>query len=571
MENKKIILIIAIVFSLVVLPLMKPWYIFSLDQVLNPNWWWPTIWANIYWVWILAQVFNFFSIPIWVMEKFLILITFIMPTIWWYLLLENIKNKYSILFWVFILMFNPFLYSRFLDGQINVYLSYAFYPLFFYFLINTYKSFRYKNMFILWGLSLLLCLTSIHNAIFLFFIFFIFSILYFKEIWMRNILTICIVVWVFNLTWILPFFLITEANKISLATQIENFDERHFLAFQTLSSDKNIYINTLSMQWYWWEWENRFISNTQINAKWLNLFLMMFCMVIIWFIFQLKNDKKNINLHLSFLSLFLISYIFTLWISNNNLFSSINQFMYDYFPLYSWFREPHKWVIFMILFYAYYWTYWIAFLIDNINKIKFLDNYVKYIIIFLFITLPILYTPKVLFWFWWQVVISDYPNEWKEIKEFIKNNYNNDYLDCDYKIKEQSIWCYQAISFPWHQYMWFWFTKKIIWWWVIWYFWEDILFWDNIEIRDIYSSSNRPESKIIEKYVWPLWIYKWDYNNSDMSNFINDLKWLWINRIILLKEVDYRLYDDFLIQLEQNKFIELEKSNSMVKLFKIIK
>jgi len=245
--------------------------------------------------------------------------------------------------------------------------------------------------------------------------------------------------------------------------------------------------------------------------------------------------------------------------------------MYDYFPLYTWFREPHKWSMFIVLFYSYYWTCWISFLLEKIKKINFLDNYVKYIIIFLLITLPILYTPKILFWFWWQVRIADYPSEWKEIREIINNNYNNNYLDCEYQKQEKSLWCYQALSFPWHQYMWFWFTKKIIWGWVIWYFWDDILFWDNIEIRDIYSSSNRPESKIIEKYIWPSWIFKWEYTKLNMSNFIYDLNWLWIKRIILLKEVDYKLYDDILQKLQENKFIELEKSNSMIKLFKVIK
>jgi len=248
MENKKIIIIISVIIALIVLPLMQPWYIFSLDQVLNPNWWWPAIWSNIYWVWILSQVFKFLSVPIWYMEKFLILLTFVLPSVWWYLLLKNINNKYSILFWVFLLIFNPFLYSRFLDGQINIYLSYSLYPLFFYFLINTYKTFSYKNTFILWFFTLFLCLTSIHNAIFLFFIFLIFSIFYLKQTWIKNILKIWLVVLVFNITWILPFFVTNEANKFELSTQIENFDEKHFEAFQTISSDKNVYINTLSMK-----------------------------------------------------------------------------------------------------------------------------------------------------------------------------------------------------------------------------------------------------------------------------------------------------------------------------------
>ena len=155
MKNKFFIIISIIVF-LVVFPLLKPWYIFSLDQILNINWWIPKIWDNIFWVSFLSSVFSFVWIPVWVLEKIIILLTFILPIWWGYLILKDKKNIYSLLFACVLLIFNPFLYWRFIDWQINIYLSFAFYPLFFYFLREFFFKSNFKNIFFTSILTLIL-------------------------------------------------------------------------------------------------------------------------------------------------------------------------------------------------------------------------------------------------------------------------------------------------------------------------------------------------------------------------------------------------------------------------------
>lgn len=102
------------------------------------------------------------------------------------------------------------------------------------------------------------------------------------------------------------------------------------------------------------------------------------------------------------------------------------------------------------------------------------------------------------------------------------------------------------------------------------YFWDNILFWDNIEIWDVYSSSNRKETKIIEKYIWPNWLFKKEIlKKEELENFINDLKWIWIKNIIFLKEADYKNYEIIFIELLKNNFIKIEKENKMIILYKI--
>jgi len=48
-----------------------------------------------------------------------------------------------------------------------------------------------------------------------------------------------------------------------------------------------------------------------------------------------------------------------------------------------------------------------------------------------------------------------------------------------------------------------------------------------------------------------------------------DLKNLEIKNIILLKEVDFVLYKDFLNLLEEKKYIDIKKENDMIILYKI--
>lgn len=92
--NKIVFLILFIVFLIVVLPLLKVGYIFSIDQVLNSNWWIPKIWDHIYWIWILSQIFIFFNIQIWILEKIIIIITIWLPLLSWFLLFKKSLWKF---------------------------------------------------------------------------------------------------------------------------------------------------------------------------------------------------------------------------------------------------------------------------------------------------------------------------------------------------------------------------------------------------------------------------------------------------------------------------------------------
>ncbi len=560
--------IIWLVILLIVFPLLKPGYIFSLDQVLNVNWWIPELWRNIYWVWMLSQIFVFFNIPIWVMEKILILIVFILPSIWGYLLLKwNSKNS-GILFGVFLLILNPFLYSRFIDGQINVYLSYALYPLFFYLLQEYSNKPSWKNILYISLYSLLLCFTSIHNSIFIFFIIIIFWLFHIKKIWIKNLSKIWLSLLIINLIWIVPFAILkTGARTIG---QIDNFGLDHRQAFQTLSGDTNLYFNALALNGYWWEQEWRFKPNTSVNSKWKNVFFILFFIVLIWILskIDIKHKKTTLNQYeKSLIVIWVLAFILWLWTWASGIFGYINNLMFEYFPFYEGMREPQKWIMFLIIIYAYFWSIWINAIISKMNTYN-IHSITKILSIIFLVSVPIIYTPATLIWFFGQISIQQYPEEWKEIKEPLIIS-NND--TCSYLNEWRTSKCYDTLSFPWHWYMWINFTKKVVISSIVKFFGNNILFGDNIEIGDIYTQSNRPESKIIEKYIAPKWILR--EKGLDVYDwaipFVRELKWLWIKNIILLKEQDYLFYEYFLEQLVVEWILERIDENAMIVLYKI--
>lgn len=305
------------------------------------------------------------------------------------------------------------------------------------------------------------------------------------------------------------------------------------------------------MNWYWWEWERRFMINKEINEKWENLFVLLFIVILLWIIYRFFINKENNTFEKWLIILWVISFILALWNSNNNIFANISNFLYDYFPFYKWFREPQKWVMFLVIIYAYFWAYWIKYIYELMEKYK-INTFSKKLILWFLILTPIFYTPKTLFWFTWQISIQNYPIQWQEIRNI---TYNNTSLNCKYLENKLSTKCYDTLVFPRHNYIWIQWIWKITWWWVVQYFWDNVLFWDNIEIRNIYSSSTRVESKIIEKYIWPNWLFRTAIlKQEDLKNFINDLKWLGIKNIILLKEADYKNYENIFFRTTKEKF-----------------
>lgn len=576
-ENKKNIYLIILILLIwfIVIPLLIPGYIFWLDEVFNTRWWIPKLGTNVFYVKYISSIFYYFWIPIRVFQKIIIILTFILPVLGFYLLI-NKSERFQILFWLFFIIFNPFLYYRFLDWQINVYFSFALYPLFFYFVKKYFDSPNFKKAFFLGFYTLILSLTSLHNVIFLAVILLTFTVVYFlkykNSFYVFEVLKLGGIIVLLNCSWFLPVKYFSE-NVSNHLVRIEKIEWKSLETFWYIPVDKNIYTESISTKGYWWmyKYKNNFLDTSFI------IIIILF-LVFLWFFY---SYRKWLNyFEKSLLIIWVISFILWMWISQWNIFWWFNKYLFENISVYKWLREPNKWIMFLVIIFSYFWTYWIIYFWKILNKF----NIKKYIIIIVscfFIITPLIYTKEYFFYFHKEIKIKKYPQERLDIRSFLSNEWIDiKKTNCEFLLNNKSTKCYNVLSFPWHRYLkidWVW---KIIWWWVVNYFWNNILLWDNIEKGILYSESTRPESKIIEKYIWENWIFfkknykyideKYTFKEKKYINFIKDIKWLWIEYIILLRESDFKKYSNFLEEMLDYNFLELTIENEKIILYKVI-
>lgn len=96
---------------------------------------------------------------------------------------------------------------------------------------------------------------------------------------------------------------------------------------------------------------------------------------------------------------------------------------------------------------------------------------------------------------------------------------------------------------------------------------------DNMEMKLIYTQSERKESKIIEHYIAPAW---WTLRNKneewkkqELIAFKKDISDLGIQYIILLQEADFLFYKSFLDAMVQEGALKKEKENRMIVLYRL--
>ncbi len=560
------ICVLLILIALVVVPLLAPGYIFAIDHILNPNGWTPKIGENIYWIAELCRVFDFLGIPVWILEKILLVLTFFLLALGGYLLTRDSKNPFSWIFASIFLIFNPFFYGRFVDGQISIYFSYALYPLLFFLLRRAFTSPSWQYGLALGFLTLWLCLTALHNAIFLFFIFWIFFIVYFSKKTFSKTVLMCSIVVLCNMLWFVPFVTQGSGQKFGLANEIADYNQENRQEFQTGGSkESDGYFPVLTLNGYWWEYTKRFAPVTQ-NPYWLFLVF-----GILWLVFAgifAKIERKQFSrFEGAMIIVALLSFIFAVGVKKSGFVSHINELMYEYFPMYKWMREPHKWTMFLAIVYAYFGVYWVQSLFKN-PKMAGFWRHARYVFALILTALPVLYTSNLLFGAQGQIKITHYPAEWKQIKDIYKKIPLT--TECEARKKGLSQFCYNALALPWHQYMKINFTERVVWNWIFRYFSENILFGDNIEKGKVYTNSSLPETKLVDDYIGPNGKFIKKIDKNSIEAFYGDLKKMGISHLFLFKEVDYKKYKwiiDFSLDFG---YIEKVEENGMIVFFKIL-
>lgn len=529
-------------------------------NILSPfiftNWYYQTIdfvyWENFdliygqyypnYKLWVnILKVINFLIWSI-ITQKIIFLWIFIL----WYFWVKNLIKKYTntpeiIYFWIFFYIINPFIYPRLIQWQIYILFAYMLLPFFLKYLLD----FKYiKSILIFW----LIISISPHFLFILLIIIFSFLIIYYKEIIITkkySILISIFIISIFNLYWIKELLFNNNINKFWLLDL--NIFKSNIVYFN------NIYIEILSLNWFWWDNLNRYST---IKNSFLDSFYIIFLLFPV--IYSIKYMLKNKNILFLFL-LFGLSFILSLWVSENNIFHNINLSLYNNVPFLKWLREFNKFSALISLSYL---------LIITLFLINIKNNVIKFTYIIIFFIISILYSPINNLIFSNQIKSYKFPSEYYQIKE--KINYNLFNESCKNKIDKK--WnCYWILILPWEQTTY----NNIIWkmtlntWWV--FFWKNSLISDNIWIWEKESLSNKNETKIINQYFF--W---WNLNKNinfwyNKNKFIEDLSYLWIKYIIINKSPFYEKYDLIFKQLKEKLLVEKIEENNFIILYKIKK
>ncbi|MEM3737406.1 MAG: hypothetical protein QXJ75_04915 [Candidatus Bathyarchaeia archaeon] len=241
---------------LVLWDLLLPGYVLTLDMVFGPN---IRIWDYIYG---LEPSFNSFIayklflklcsfiLPVWVIEKALMVLAFFLSGVSSHRLCptESVAGKF---FAGFLYMLNPFLYVRFMAGHLDLILAYALMPFVVKGIIRLLDSHRLRSTVELTFLLTLVGVLSLHTLLLALFALAVLLLVKlvsgFREISiLRNLCVLSISFALLNIYWIAPSF--TRLQEV--APQISYADLQVFTA-RNWGTEFNILFSLASMHGFW--------------------------------------------------------------------------------------------------------------------------------------------------------------------------------------------------------------------------------------------------------------------------------------------------------------------------------
>ena len=558
---------------IILFPLLKSGYIFAMDMIFAPHLAWPVPFS----VTNAFLYFLNFILPSQIIQKILLFLILFLSGVGMHKLIptkSDLPKYFAGIFYIF----NPFVYSRFMFGHLWLLMAYALMPFVVRVTFEFFNKINLKNTLKLSFWFVLIGFISQHFIVFVFLFFAIAFLVYVlkalreairevifqslratersaaisclsritsgllrrfasrndsyrtvhrKEIFQlfKYALLIFLIFFIFSIWWILPYF-----NKISPQGQFvqETINQKDFEAFKTTTDSKySILLNAAALYGFWGDEMNQYILSKDVMPFWFLLFLIILALVIFGMI---SVFKKNRFIAITFIIVGVAAFILSVGIAYQPFVPLIN-FLSQKIFIFKGFRDSQKFTALLVLVYAYFGAYGI----NAILKYLKLKN-LKVIFATFFITLPILYSPLMVWGFCGQLFVSHYPQEWFSANEIL----NQDKED------------FKVLFFPWHQYMPFSFidnkevanpAPK--------FFDKETIAGDNMEAGEIYTHSKRPISQVVESVVLR--------RIQGIENFGEMLTSFNIKYIILVKEDDWLEYKFLDAQKDLEPILDLEK------------
>lgn len=439
---------------LVMLPLLKSGYVLSLDMVFTPHIAVPEQISPSYPFWWLLHILNL-GIPTPILEKALLFGILFMSGWGMYRLMQQLQSKradaetwqWGSYFAGVLYMFNPFVYDRFMAGQYMVLAGYAMLPIFAWALWRLYKQPDMRHAVWLAAITSLTMIISIHAVGPLLLITMGMAaimvvrhrlakdrLLSFGK-WLAAVAVATVVVHSF---WLIP----TALGKGSTATIVSGFTAADQQAFATNPGSLGLIGNVLALQGFWGESKNLFFTASDMYSWWLIPVIALWALVLAGVVIVWRRQRTVAVIGLSLIVIAALLAVGTA----GTFAASFNRFLVDTVPFFAGYREPQKFVMVIVLVYAYFSATAVAAITQQFKGDQKLKEHWQTAGA-IFMLIPVLCTPLMPWGFHNQLRAADYPVEWYAVHDRLK-------VQCQGDCK--------TLFLPWHLYMRYDFAGRII-------------------------------------------------------------------------------------------------------------
>lgn len=432
---------------IILLPLLLPGYILTLDLVFTPNFAWPADVTNTYPLQIMLWLAHWI-IPGDVIEKIILFLILLLSGAGMHKLVRQLKfgptisadtARIAAYFAGMFYMINPFTYSRFMAGQWMVLLGYALVPFFVATLLRLVAAPTRKTalQLTLWALAIIT--VSLHHAGILLLLSVLIAVIAMVKYWQKKTQLRCFLGYLFaggllviaaSSFWLLPAVL----GQGSIVQVVASFDQTDAAAFATNGHGALGAIGqVIRLQGFWAESRQLYALPQSLMPMWGVVFLLLWALVIFGGVKAWRNSRTIVLVAAGciIVGIILAATPVMLWLS-------------QWLPFARGYREPHKFASLIVIGYSILGAFGTAYMLTWARK-RFKENGSRAATI-AFLLLPLALTPTMLWGFAGQLTPRAYPDEWYEMNKTLKATTAND----------------RVLFLPWHQYAHYDFSERVM-------------------------------------------------------------------------------------------------------------
>ncbi len=473
----------------IMLPLLKPGFVLTLDMVFTPHIRMPSDVTSSYLFYALLHLLNII-VPSDVLQKIILLAIPYLSGWGMYRLVQYVHDNQSkgtdSINWGayvggFLYAVNPFVYSRFMAGQFAVLLGYCLLPFVVYSLLAFLRRPNWRSSVILGVWLTVVGIVSIHT---LGSIAVLFGVAMPLLAWrnrrhgdrlMRMLKFLCLSL--ASMILLSSYWLIPLALGHGVTAQALNgFTNGDQQAFETLGgSPIGRLANVLRLQGFWAEGYDLFRMPQAHMIGWGLIVLALWVLIAV----GVRNAWRQ---HQRFIVVLLMG---SAGIGVLLAINVVNTTLGNVLPFFSGFREPQKFVALVTLAYAFFAGQGVTALRDHYIRAGQWARASGALAVALL--LPILITPTMFWGFGGQLQSHQYPATWVAMNERLNKDHTN----------------YNVLFLPWHLYMYYGFVGRIIASPATNYFDKPMIVSNQMELKDASPTSIDPRKTLLNSAILP--------------------------------------------------------------------